>query len=325
LIVVGVYWWGVRSVIGGQLGIGQVTTLALLTAQVYGPFRGIANIQTTVLASLALFQRIFEYLDLPVEVQERPDARTLEKPRGAIELDGVSFSYTAGGRSAVCDASFSAEPGQMIALVGPSGAGKTTATYLLQRFYDPQRGAVRLDGHDLRDLTLDTLSRAIGAVMQETFLFHASVRENVRYGRPEASDVEVSAAAGAAGLHDMLARLPEGIDTIVGERGYRLSGGEKQRVAIEREIRDAMARLAQGRTIVAIAHRLSTVLAADQILVFDQGRIVERGRHADLLAANGLYAALYDEQFAAASSETAQHRGAQPTLTSPNDAIATRS
>ena len=214
------------------------------------------------------------------------------------------------------------KPGQMVALVGPSGAGKTTATYLIQRFYDSQRGRVLLDGHDVRDLTLDSISRSIGAVMQDTYLFHTSVLENIRYGRLEASDAEVRDAARAAGMDDMIERLPESLETVVGERGFRLSGGEKQRVAIaravlknppvlildeatasldtrlEREIRESTERLARGRTTVVIAHRLSTVLAADEILVLDRGHLVERGRHDALLAQEGLYAALYHEQFA---------------------------
>jgi ATP-binding cassette subfamily B protein len=210
----------------------------------------------------------------------------------------------------------------MVALVGPSGAGKTTVTYLLQRYYDPQGGTVRLDGHDLRDLTLESISAAVGTVMQETYLFHTSLMENIRYGRLDATDAEVRKAANVAGLSTLIDRLPEGLATTVGERGYRLSGGEKQRVAIarailkdppvlildeatssldsrlEREIREATAMLARGRTTIVIAHRLSTVVAADEILVFDHGKIVERGRHAALLARGGLYAALYQEQFA---------------------------
>jgi ATP-binding cassette subfamily B protein len=210
-----------------------------------------------------------------------------------------------------------------VALVGPSGAGKTTVTYLLQRFYDPDRGRVLLDGHDLRDLSLASISRAVGAVMQDTYLFHTSLEDNIRYGRLEATDLEVRAAATAAGLDEMIARLPEGLATVVGERGYRLSGGEKQRVAIarailkdppvlvldeatasldsrlEREIRESTARLARGRTTVVIAHRLSTVLAADVIFVLDQGRVAERGTHDELLLHEGLYASLYREQFSA--------------------------
>ena len=205
--------------------------------------------------------------------------------------------------------------------MGPSGAGKTTTTYLLQRFYDPIAGTVRIDGHDLRDLTLDSLSRAIGTVMQSTHLFHTSLAENIRYGRLDATGAQVRAAASAAGLDEMVERLPDGLETVVGERGYRLSGGEQQRVAIarailkdapilvldeatasldsrlEREIREATARLAAGRTTLVIAHRLSTVVAADLILVFDRGQVVENGRHEELLERNGLYTSLYREQF----------------------------
>jgi ATP-binding cassette, subfamily B, bacterial len=274
-----------------------------------------------VLSSLALFERVYEYLDLPIEVDERPTARRLEQPRGAIHFDHVRFAYTPRGRPALDDVSFDVEAGQMVALVGPSGAGKTTVTYLMQRYYDPQEGVVRLDGLDARDLTLDSISSAVGTVMQDTYLFHTTLLDNIRYGRLDASDAEVRAAGNAAGLDAMIERLPDGLDTLVGERGYRLSGGEKQRVAIarailkdppilildeatssldsrlEREIREATAKLAEGRTTIVIAHRLSTVVAADQILVFDRGHIVERGTHAELLEIDGLYASLYREQF----------------------------
>ena len=331
-----VYWFGGRAVVGDQLSIGAVVAFAVLTQRVFQPFAGIARINTTLLSSLALFERIFEYLDLPVEVEEKRDAHPLQAPTGHLRFEDVTFTYVAGNgtRSALENVELEVLPGQMAALVGPSGAGKTTATYLLQRFYDPQAGRVLIDGHDLRDLTLDSIARAVGAVMQDTYLFHASLADNIRYGRLDAADEDVRAAAHAAGLTEMVARLPEGLDTVVGERGYRLSGGEKQRVAIarailkdppvlvldeatasldsrlEREIREATARLAVGRTTIVIAHRLSTVLAADVIFVFDGGRIVERGRHADLVARGGLYASLYREQFEPDIPEAAADREA---------------
>ena len=300
-----VYWFGGRAVLGGDLSVGTVVSFAMLSQKVFGPFAGIARINTTLLSSLAVFERIFEYLDTPVEVEERPNAVRLTQSRGALEFDHVRFSYQSHATqptTAIDDVSFTIHAGEMVALVGPSGAGKTTVTYLLQRYYDPQGGAVRLDGHDLRDVTLDSISAAIGTVMQETHLFHSSLADNIRYGRLDGTDAEVHAAAVAAGLGSLIERLPDGLDTTVGERGYRLSGGEKQRVAIARAIlKDPpvliLADLARGRTTIVIAHRLSTVMAADQILVFDHARIVERGKHADLLAQDGLYAALYREQF----------------------------
>jgi ATP-binding cassette subfamily B protein len=314
------YWYLGGLVVDGDLSVEHVVAFAMLAQRVFGPFASIARINTTMLSSLALFERIFEYLDLPVEVDERPNAQRIEHSRGQIAFESVNFAYV-DERSVLEDVSFEVESGSMIALVGPSGAGKTTVTYMLQRFYDPQRGTIRLDGIDVRDLTLDSISAAVGTVMQDTYLFHSSLADNIRYGRLDAHDDEVNAAASASGLDELLERLPDGLETVVGERGYRLSGGEKQRVAIaravlkdppvlildeatasldsrlERVIREAMEKLAAGRTTVVIAHRLSTVLAADQILVLDNGRVVERGRHSELLARGGLYSTLYEEQF----------------------------
>jgi ATP-binding cassette subfamily B protein len=316
-----VYWFGGREAVGGHISAGEVVTFALLTTRVFQPFTAIARINTTLLTSLALFERVFEYMDLPVEVAEKPGAVSLKQADGRITFQNVTFSYVAGGAPAIRDMSFDIPAGKMVALVGPSGAGKTSVTYLIQRFYDPQQGTVRLDGHDLRDLTIESISRSVGAVLQDTYLFHSTLLENIRYGRLDATDAEVSDAAATAGLTDLVRRLPEGIETVVGERGYRLSGGEKQRVALarailkdprilvldeatasldsrlEREIREATAKLAETRTTVVIAHRLSTVVRADVILVLDEGRLVEQGTHDELLAHEGLYASLYREQF----------------------------
>jgi ATP-binding cassette subfamily B protein len=228
------------------------------------------------------------------------------------------------------DVSFEARPGELVALVGPSGAGKTTTTYLIPRLYDVASGRVTVDGHDVREVTLDSLGRLIGFVTQETYLFHASIRENLLFARPDATDAQLESATRAAAMHDRIAELPDGLDTIVGERGYKLSGGEKQRIAIarvllkdprilildeatssldtvsERLIQAALARLTEGRTTIAIAHRLSTILRADRILVFDRGHIAERGTHRELLAAGGLYARLYHEQFEAEAAALAE-------------------
>ena len=231
-----VYWFGGRAVLGDELTMGSVVAFAVLTQRVFAPFAAIARINTTLLSSLALFERIFEYLDLPVDVQERTSAVALASPRGNVRFEGVTFAYNDDVAPALDEVDFEVSSGEMVALVGPSGAGKTTTTYLLQRFYDPQQGRVLLDGHDLRDLTLESVARTVGAVMQDTYLFHASLADNIRYGRLDAPDTEVEAAAKAAGLSDMTERLPEGLATVVGERGYRLSGGEKQRVAIARAI-----------------------------------------------------------------------------------------
>ena len=307
--------------------VGTLVAFTTLQTRLFFPVGALLNVQVELQGALALFERIFEYLDMPLEIVDRPNAATLtpDQVKGEVEFDDVTFRYRADSeRPALDDVDFTAPAGQLTALVGPSGAGKTTMTYLVPRLYDVERGAVEIDGRDVRDITLESLGELIGVVTQETYLFHTTIRENLRYAKPDATDEELERAARAAAIHERIAELPEGYDTVVGERGYKLSGGEKQRIAIarvilkdprilildeatsaldthsERLIQTALESVMQGRTTIAIAHRLSTILAADQILVVEAGRIVERGTHAELLDAGGLYARLYEEQFTSA-------------------------
>jgi ATP-binding cassette subfamily B protein len=321
------------------LGPGDIVAFTTLQSRLFFPIGSMLQVSTEVQSSFALFDRIFEYLDMPHELTDAPDAEPLANARGAVEFDHVRFHYDspppdglapvspadlaaeASREWTLDDVSFRIEPGQLAALVGPSGAGKTTITYLVPRMYDVQYGAVRVDGRDVRSTTLESLGDAIGIVTQETYLFHDTVRRNLLYGRPDATQEEMEAAARAANIHDRIVELTDGYDTVVGERGYKLSGGEKQRLAIarvilkdpkilildeatssldttsERLVQAALEPLMHGRTTIAIAHRLSTILQADVIFVLDQGRIVERGTHDVLLAEGGLYARLYEQQF----------------------------
>jgi ATP-binding cassette subfamily B protein len=358
-----VFWAGGYMVIIGAFTVGTIVAFTAYLAQLYGPMASLTNAPVEFAQSLVSFERVFEILDLPVEIQDAPDAVTLDRVEGHVGFEEVSFSYLAadeagaflpgvttsavsedekngqnGGSSeddrslfaltraadrqwAVRKVSFEIRPGQLAALVGPSGAGKTTVTYLLPRLYDPTEGSIILDGHDLRQVKMASLAHQIGMVTQETYLFHDTIRANLLYAKPDATQAEIEAACRAANIHDFIAALPDGYETVVGERGYRLSGGEKQRVAIARVIlkdpcilvldeatsaldsqsealiQAALERVMQNRTSLVIAHRLSTILAADVILVMDDGRLVEQGTHAELLTRGGLYADLYNTQF----------------------------
>ncbi len=357
-----VYWGGGILVIQDAFTVGTIVAFVTYLTQLYIPLQALTNAPVDFAQSIVSFERVFEIIDLPLEIAEQSDAQYLHEIAGELEFDDVAFRYeldesqllsdverigkmdhvtatrsgdyakrengkTSSSTShqarelALQNISFHIQPGQLVALVGPSGAGKTTMTYLIPRLYDPSTGRIMIDGHDLRRLTLSTMAEHIGMVTQETYLFHDTIRTNLLYAKPDATQDDIEAAAKAAHIHDFVTGLREGYDTIVGERGYRLSGGEKQRIAIARVIlknprilvldeatshldsqsealiQDALGRIMRGRTSIVIAHRLSTILAADQILVMDRGMIVEQGTHAQLLAQNGLYAQLYETQF----------------------------
>ena len=334
-----VYWVGGHLVISGSVTIGTLAAMGLLVVRIYQPLTGLTNARVDVMTALVSFERVFEVLDTPNAVPDRPGAAPLDRPRGRVELRDVRFTYPAADAAALASlapaapesaangeqpsgpaldgVSLDVSPGELVALVGPSGAGKTTLTALLLRFYDPDEGSIAVDGTDLRDVTGESLRAAVGVVPQDPHLFHDTVGANLRYARPDASAAEIAAACRAAGILEVIEGLPLRFDTLVGERGYRLSGGEKQRLAIARmllkdpaivildeatshldseneaAVQEALAATLAGRTAFVIAHRLSTITSADRIVVLDEGRLVEQGRHEDLLAAGGLYAKLY--------------------------------
>ncbi|MGF1598636.1 MAG: ABC transporter ATP-binding protein [Acidimicrobiales bacterium] len=331
-----IYGLGGLFAIDGSFTVGQLAAMGLLVGRIYMPLTGLTNARIDVLTALVSFDRVFEVLDAPSPLVDAPDAVELTEPRGRIEFRNVTFRYprsdemivpgleTPGSTESEADVvpvlrgvDFTIEPGQLVAIVGPSGAGKTTITSLVPRLYDVTEGAVRFDGHDVRELTQASLREAIGVVVQDPHLFHESIGDNLRYAKPDATDAEVIDACRSARILDLIESLPGGFDTIVGERGYRMSGGEKQRLSIARMllkdpavvildeatshldsenealVQEALSKALAGRTAIVIAHRLSTIVEADQILVLDGGRPVERGNHRQLVADGGLYADLY--------------------------------
>ncbi|WP_028648719.1 ABC transporter ATP-binding protein [Nocardiopsis sp. CNT312] len=336
-----VYGVGGVLAVGGAFEVGTLVALTTLLTRLYGPVTTLSNVHVEIMTALVSFDRVFEVLDLEPGIRESPDARPVPEGPAAVEFDGVSFRYTgsedlsvasleltpqavaeAEDTEVLSEVSFRAEPGTMVALVGPSGAGKSTLTHLVSRLYDPSEGSVRIGGLDLREATGDSLRRSVGVVTQDAQLFHDTVGANLRYARPGATDEELERVLRLARLGPLLEQLPHGLDTMVGDRGYRLSGGEKQRLAIARlllkepsvvvldeatahldseseaAVQEALAAALKGRTSLVIAHRLATVREADQILVLEDGRILERGTHEDLLERGGLYTALYRTQFA---------------------------
>jgi ATP-binding cassette subfamily B protein len=334
-----VYGWGGVQVVAGGLELGTVVALAAYLTRLYGPLTALSNVQIDVMTALVSFDRVFEVLDLPPMIADKPDARPVPEGPARIEFDHVDFRYpsaeevslaslesvavldTTVSSQVLFNVTFTAEQGQLIALVGPSGAGKTTISQLLPRLYDVQGGAIRINGLDVRDATMESLTATIGMVTQDAHLFHDTIRANLLYAKPDATGAELESALAGAQIATMVSSLPDGVDTVVGDRGYRLSGGEKQRLAIARillkapevvvldeatahldseseaAVQKALATALEGRTSLVIAHRLSTVREADVILVLDHGRVVERGRHDELLDAGGQYAELYRIQF----------------------------